>query len=75
MLMDEMKDLRMQLGKMKADQIKALLPLDYVAAPCASCKAQIPLVLKHYGMGDTPCGGIMDLIGRALVMKPGGESE
>ncbi len=68
LLMDEMKDLRMQLGKMKAGQIKDLQPLDYVAAPCASCKAQLPLVLKHYGMGDTACGGVMDLLGRALVM-------
>lgn len=69
LLMDEMKELRMQLGKMKAEQIRTLQPLDYVAAPCASCKAQIPLVLKHYGMGDTACGGVMDLLGRALVME------
>lgn len=69
LLMDEMKDLRMQLGKMKAEQLRSLLPLDYVAAPCASCKAQIPLVLKHYGMGDTVCGGVMDVLGRAVVME------
>jgi Fe-S oxidoreductase len=69
LLMDEMHDLRMQFGKMKAQQIQALQPLDYVAAPCASCKAQLPLVLKHYGMGATACGGVMDLVGKALVME------
>jgi len=69
LLMDEMKELRMKLAKMKAEQIKALQPLDYIAAPCASCKAQFPLLLKHYGISDTDCGGVMDLVGKALVME------
>lgn len=69
LLMDEMKDLRMKLGKMKAEQIKALQPLDYVALPCASCKAQVPLVLKHYGMEEIRTGGVVELIGRAMVMN------
>jgi len=69
LLMDEMVELRMKLAKMKAEQIKALQPLDYLAAPCASCKAQLPLVLKHYGIADTVCGGVMDLVGKALVLE------
>ncbi|MBP1753495.1 MAG: protein of unknown function cysteine-rich region domain protein [Geobacteraceae bacterium] len=68
LLMDEMKDLRMLLGKKKAEQISALQPLDYVALPCASCKAQVPLVLKHYGMGEIRTGGVIELLGKAMVM-------
>ncbi|HET6421387.1 MAG TPA: (Fe-S)-binding protein [Geobacteraceae bacterium] len=68
MLMEEMKDIRMSLGKMKAEQIRKLLPLDYVALPCASCKAQVPLVLKHYGMEGIETGGVLDLLGKALQM-------
>lgn len=68
LLMDEMKDIRMRLGKMKAEQIRSILPLDYVALPCASCKAQVPLILKHYGMGEVGCGGLLDLMGKALVL-------
>ena len=69
LLMDEMKDIRMRLGRMKAEQIQALLPLDYVALPCASCKAQVPLVLKHYGMNEIMTGGVMELVGRAMVLE------
>jgi Fe-S oxidoreductase len=68
LLMEEMFDIRMQLGKMKAEQVRALLPLDYLALPCASCKAQVPLVLKHYGMGEVRTGGIVELLSRAMVM-------
>ncbi len=67
LLMDEMKDLRMRLGKKKAEQIMELQPLDYIALPCASCKAQVPLLLKHYGMEHTVTGGVIDLLGRAMV--------
>ncbi|OPY12527.1 MAG: succinate dehydrogenase/fumarate reductase iron-sulfur subunit [Syntrophus sp. PtaB.Bin138] len=70
LLMDEMLDIRMRLGKMKAEQIKSLLPLDYVALPCASCKAQVPLLLKHYGMDEIATGGVIELAGKALVMRP-----
>jgi Fe-S oxidoreductase len=69
LLMDEMKDIRMRLGKMKAEQIRALLPLDYVALPCASCKAQVPLVLKHYAMDGLSTGGVIELIGKAMVLE------
>lgn len=65
-LMDEMMDIRLQLGKMKAEQVQSLGRLDYLAAPCSICKAQLPHVLKHYGMGDLPIGGVMDLVGQAI---------
>ncbi len=68
LLMDEMKDLRMRLGKKKAEQIMELQPIDYVALPCASCKAQVPLLLKHYGVEHTGTGGVIDLLGRAMVL-------
>jgi Fe-S oxidoreductase len=69
LLMDEMFEIRMRLGKMKAEQIRSLLPLDYVALPCASCKAQVPLVLRHYGMEDIQTGGVLELISRSLVLN------
>ena len=68
-LMDEMMDIRMQLGKKKAEQVKELLPLDYFATPCSICKAQLPHVMKHYGMEDLKMGGVMDVVGKALVLS------
>ncbi len=67
-LMDEMMDIRMQLGMKKAEQVKELLPLDYLATPCSICKAQLPHVMKHYGMADLKMGGVMDLVGKAIVL-------
>lgn len=65
-LMDEMMEIRMQLGKKKAEQIAALGNLDYLAMPCSICKAQIPPVMKHYGIDNLSMGGVMDLVGKAL---------
>ena len=67
-LMDEMMDIRMQLGKKKAEQVKELLPLDFLATPCSICKAQMPHVMKHYGMEDLKMGGVMDVVGKAIVL-------
>ena len=69
-LMDEAMDLRMQLGMKKAEQVKAIGHLDYLATPCSICKAQLPHVMSHYGMGDLAMGGVMDLVGQALVLNP-----
>lgn len=66
-LMDEMLEIRMQLGKKKAEQVMALGKLDYLAMPCSICKAQIPTVMKHYGIKDLAMGGVMDLVGKAMV--------
>ena len=53
----------------KAEQVQALGRLDYLAAPCSICKAQLPHVLKHYGMEDLDIGGVMDLVGQAIDFK------
>ncbi len=68
-LMDEMKEIRMQLGKKKAEQVLALGKLDYFVIPCSICKAQLPTVMEYYGVKDLPMGGLMDLVGKALVLK------
>lgn len=68
-LMDEVMELRMKLGKKKAEQVKNVGNIDYLAAPCSICKAQLPVVMKHYGMGDLAIGGVMDLLGKAIVLK------
>ncbi len=68
-LMDEMKEIRMQLGKKKAEQVMALGKLDYFVIPCSICKAQLPTVMEYYGLKDLPMGGMMDLVGKALLLK------
>jgi Fe-S oxidoreductase len=69
-LMDEMLDIRMKLGRKKAEQINAVGPIDYLAIPCSICKAQIPAVVKHYGMADKfEMGGVMDIVGKSLDIK------
>lgn len=65
-LMDEMLDVRMKLGRMKAEQVRAAGRLDFLAVPCSICKAQLPYVMKHYGMADLPLGGVLDLLGKAI---------
>jgi Fe-S oxidoreductase len=67
LLMDEMLDIRLKLGQKKAEQVAALGKLDYLAIPCSICKAQLPPVLEHYGMKALAMGGILDLVGKALV--------
>ena len=59
----------MKLGKKKAEQVKNVGNIDYLAAPCSICKAQLPVVMKYYGMGDLAIGGVMDLLGKAIVLK------
>jgi len=69
-LMDEMLDIRMKLGKKKAEQIKAVGDIDYLVIPCSICKAQIPAVLKHYGLDNKfEMGGLMDIVGKSLDIK------
>ncbi|HTP28270.1 MAG TPA: (Fe-S)-binding protein [Anaeromyxobacteraceae bacterium] len=68
LLMEEMKSIRVRLGKMKAEQIAALRPLDYIALPCASCKAQVPVLLSHYQLEGIRTGGVIDLMGKAMAI-------
>lgn len=67
-LMDEMMEIRMKLGKKKAEQVATLGKLDYLAMPCSICKAQIPPVMKYYGIDELSMGGVMDLVGKALKL-------
>jgi Fe-S oxidoreductase len=71
LLMEEMEELRMRLGRQKAEQIRAVLPLDYLCSPCASCKTQLPLLLRSHGLGDIRVGGITELLGQCLRLSPG----
>lgn len=66
LLMDEIMELRMKFGKAKADQVKAT-GAEVVAAPCAICKAQLPHVMEYWKTG-AQVKGLMDLIGKALVL-------
>lgn len=72
-LMDEMLDIRMKLGRKKAEQVAALGKIDYLAMPCSICKAQIPTVMKYYGMDGLNMGGVMDVVGKAMIMDNAGE--
>lgn len=67
-LMEEAMEIRMKLGKKKAEQLKAVGDIDFVAMPCSICKAQIPVVMKHYGI-HAEYGGVMDLVGKAIVLE------
>jgi Fe-S oxidoreductase len=69
--MEEMEELRMRLGRQKAEQIRAVLPLDYICSPCASCKTQLPLLLRNHGLGDIRVGGVTELLGQCLRLPPG----
>ncbi len=68
-LMDEMYDIRMKLGKKKFEQVRALGNIDYLVIPCSICKAQLPAVFKHYGMAELQMGGLMDIVGKAMDIK------
>jgi len=67
-LMDEMLEIRLKLGRAKAQQVQALGRLDYLAVPCSICKAQLPPVMKHYGLGELEMGGVLDVLGKAIQL-------
>ncbi len=67
LLADEIMEFRMKAGIPKAESVKKT-GAKYVAAPCAICKAQLPLVMKHYGL-DVEVGGVMDLVSRAIELE------
>ena len=66
LLMEEMVELRVKFGKAKADQVRAT-GAEVLVAPCAMCKAQLPLVMEHHKV-EVQVKGIADLIGKALVL-------
>jgi Fe-S oxidoreductase len=64
--MDEFTDMKVKAGLVKAQQIKAT-GAKMVVAPCAICKAAIPLVLENYKL-DVKSHGLQDLVGFAIVL-------
>jgi len=66
MLADEIMDLRIKGAKPRADAFKAS-GANCLATPCAICKAQLPAAFAHYEI-DAPIVGVMDLLGKAIVL-------
>lgn len=66
LLMDEMLETRMKLGMKKAESIRRT-GAEIVCAPCAICKAQLPVVADYYGL-KVEVKGLLDLVGFALVI-------
>ncbi len=65
-LMDELMDVRMKLGRAKADCVRAS-GARILCAPCAICKAQLPVVMKHHEV-EVEVKGLTDLVGKAIVL-------
>jgi|CZKM01.1.fsa_nt_gi Fe-S oxidoreductase len=66
MLADELMDVRMKGAKPRVDAFRAS-GANYLATPCAICKAQLPVAFEHYGV-TAQVGGVMDLLGKAIVV-------
>jgi Fe-S oxidoreductase len=71
LLTDEIMEVRMAGGKPRAEAVR-YVGANYVATPCAICKAQLPEVMKHWRVevdGEVVrVGGVHDLLGRALIL-------
>jgi Fe-S oxidoreductase len=65
-LMDEIKDVRIKLGKAKADSVRAT-GAEILVAPCAICKAQLPVAMEGNGV-EVTVKGLLDLLGRAIIL-------
>jgi Fe-S oxidoreductase len=68
MLTDELLDVRMKGARPRVEAFQAS-GANYLAAPCAICKAQLPAAFQHYGVA-AQVGGVMDLLGKAIVLGP-----
>ena len=66
LLADEMMDVRMKGAKPRVEAFQAS-GANYLATPCAICKAQLPVAFEHYGV-TAQVGGVMDLLGKAIVL-------
>ncbi len=66
LLTDEVMPIRMAGGKPRAMAVKHV-KANYLATPCAICKAQLPEVMKYW---DVPAqvGGVIDLLANALKL-------
>ena len=66
MLADELMDVRMKGAKPRVAAFQAS-GANYLATPCAICKAQLPVAFQHYGV-EAQVGGVIDLLGKAIVL-------
>lgn len=65
--MPEYKDVRLQSGLMKANQVKAS-GAKILATTCANCQLQLNDLNEHYNLG-VECVIVTDLIAYALVVQ------
>ncbi len=66
MLADEIMDLRMAGGKPRAEACRAT-GANFLATPCAICKANLPEVMSHHKV-DVQVGGIHELLGYSMII-------
>ncbi len=78
LLTEELMELRMLGAKPRASALKEVVEkhgVNYLAAPCAIDKAQLPLVVKYYEIKNKETGelitvgGIHDLVGNAIIFE------
>jgi [DsrC]-trisulfide reductase subunit K len=71
LLTDEIMPIRMAGGKPRAQAVR-FVGANYLATPCAICKAQLPEVMKHHKVivNDevVRVGGVLDLLSKALIL-------
>lgn len=66
LLTDELMDVRMKGAKPRVEAFQAT-GANYLATPCAICKAQLPVAFQHYGV-QAQIGGVVDLLAKAIVL-------
>lgn len=66
LLTDEIMAVRMAGGKPRAMAVKHV-EANYLATPCAICKAQLPHVMEYWQV-PAQVGGVIDLLSRALKL-------
>jgi Fe-S oxidoreductase len=66
MLTDELMGVRMKGARPRVEAFQST-GAQYLATPCAVCKAQLPVAFQHYKV-EAQVGGVMDLLGKALVI-------
>jgi Fe-S oxidoreductase len=65
LLTDEIMPIRMAGGKPRAEACRAT-GANFMATPCAICKAQLPELMKHWQV-DCTVGGVHELLGKAII--------
>lgn len=77
LLTEEIMELRMKGGLARAMAVKDVVEshgVNYLAAPCAIDKAQLPLVMQHYNL-PVQVGGVHDLVSKAIILEGQREPE